>query len=346
MFTPDYKNILDAANNIEARRLPLYEHFINVGFMEKILNKNFSQYYNGNYEDKKEYFRHYCGFYKDMGYDTVSFECCIGQVMPGSGALGGHIKGVISNREDYERYPWDYIPDMYFEKFGSTYEALRETLPEGMKAVGGPGNGIFECVQDLTGYMDLCFMKEDDPDLYACIFKKIGEVNSIIWDRFLGKYGDIYCVCRFGDDLGFKSDLLISDSDIRSLILPSYKRIIDLVHKHNKPFLLHSCGCIFKIMDDLIHAGIDAKHSNEDTIAPFSEWVVKYGDLIGNFGGIDLDAVCQLSKEELKEYISDVLKCCKGQNGIAVGSGNSIPDYVPAENYLNMIEITREARNE
>ncbi|MDR1030283.1 MAG: hypothetical protein LBL76_05370 [Treponema sp.] len=46
-----------------------------------------------------------------------------------------------------------------------------------------------------------------------------------------------------------------------------------------KPFLLHSCGCIFKVMDDLIAARIDAKHSNEDAIAP-------YGRRIGNFGGL------------------------------------------------------------
>ena len=36
-------------------------------------------------------------------------------------------------------------------------------------------------------------------------------------------------------------------------------------------------------MEDLItDVGIDAKHSNEDQIAPFPEWVRRYGDRIGN----------------------------------------------------------------
>lgn len=160
------------------------------------------------------------------------------------------------------------------------------------------------------------------------------------------RYGDIYCVMRFGDDLGFKSTTLLPPDDIRAHIIPQYKAIIDTVHSYNKPFLLHSCGNIFDVMEDLIAAGIDAKHSNEDQIAYFPVWVERYGDRIGNFGGIDTDAVCQLSKPELKEYITDVIAKCKGHGGFAFSTGNSIPTYVPAENYVNMIETVRELRDE
>ena len=151
---------------------------------------------------------------------------------------------------------------------------------------------------------------------------------------------------RFGDDLGFKSNTLLSSDDIINHIIPQYKRIIDEVHRYNKPFLLHSCGCIFNVMDELIAAGIDAKHSNEDQIAPFPVWVKKYGDRIGNFGGIDTDAVCRLNRQEMKEYITDVVAKSKGHGGFAFGSGNSIPGYVPVDNYLTMNEIIRELRGE
>lgn len=99
-------------------------------------------------------------------------------------------------------------------------------------------------------------------------------------------------------------------------------------------------------MDDLIAAGIDAKHSNEDQIAYFPEWVKRYGDKIGNFGGIDTDAVCCLDRQEMREYINDVYRTCKGHGGFAFGSGNSIPNYVPVDRYLNMNEIIRELRGE
>jgi uroporphyrinogen decarboxylase len=51
-----------------------------------------------------------------------------------------------------------------------------------------------------------------------------------------------------------------------------------------------------------------------------------------------------MDKPQLKEYISDVLAKVSAEKGIAFGTGNSVPDYVPTENYINMIEIVREYR--
>lgn len=345
-FQPDYQNIVKAATNIEVERIPLYEHIIDPVVMERVTGKQFADLRNGDDRDLDEFFRNYCQFFKDMGYDTVSYEECIGPIMPGSGALGGHIKGVIQEREDFEKYPWDELPDRYFEINGRYFEALRRNMPAGMKAIGGVGNGIFECVQDLVGYEDLCYMRVDDPELYHDMFFKIGENNLKIWQRFLKEYGDIYCVCRFGDDLGFKSATLLPDSDIRELILPQYKKIIQAVHDSNHPFLLHSCGCIFSVMEDIIATGINAKHSNEDQIARFPVWVEKYGDRIGNFGGIDTDCVCRLDPQSMYEYIDDVVSKCKGHGGFAFGSGNSIPDYVPTEGFLAMNDAIRRIRGE
>ena len=78
-FTPDYQNLLLAARNQPSPRLPLYEHIISPVVMERITNQSFAALLEGDYEDKKEYFRHYCAFFRDMGYDTVSFEQCIGK---------------------------------------------------------------------------------------------------------------------------------------------------------------------------------------------------------------------------------------------------------------------------
>ena len=346
-FHPDYQNVVKAAKNMDVSRTPLYEHIICVEIMETIMNDKFADLWFGDRSDKVEYLRRVCKFWKTMGYDTISYECCHAGTYPGSGALGGHIKGVIQTREDFEKYPWDEIEDRYFSWASEQFLMLNEALPAGMKAVGGVGNGVFETVQNLVGYMDLCYMREDDPELFADMFKKVGAIMERIWKRFFAEgYDEAFCVLRFGDDLGFKSTTLLSDEDIREHIIPQYKKVINLVHAAGKPFLLHSCGCIFNVMDDLIAAGIDAKHSNEDQIAYFPEWVKRYGDKIGNFGGIDTDAVCRLDRQEMREYINDVYRKCKGHGGFAFGSGNSIPNYVPVDRYLNMNEIIRELRGE
>jgi len=254
---------------------------------------------------------------------------------------------VIHNYEDFLKYPWDGVADRYFSMFGPYFEALRKALPPGMKAIGGVGYGVFESVQDIIGYMNLCYISADDPAFYEALFRKIGDTSFEVWKRLLERYGDIFCVMRFGDDIGFKSSTLLPPDDIRRNIIPQYVKIIALIHSYNKPFLLHSCGAIFDIMPDLIGtAKIDAKHSNEDQIADFTVWVDKYGDKIGNFGGIDTDAVCRLSLPEIREYIRDLLGRCKKKGGMAVSSGNSIPDYVPVDHYLEMVKTVREIRGD
>ena len=348
MFAPDYKNIENAARNLPSTRIPLYEHLIDPVFMERITGGKFAHLRAGSYEDKLEFFRNYCGFQKDMGYDAVTCECCVISILPGGGALGEHKKGVIQTREDFERYPWDTLCDRYFSTFSDEFRALRETMPEGMLAIGGVGNGVFECVQDLVGLQDLCYMKVDDEELYRDMFAKVGDVLTEIWEQFLAEFGDVYCVCRFGDDLGFRSSTLLHEDDVRELIIPQYKRVVDAVHRAGKPFLLHSCGCIFNVMDDIISvAGIDAKHSNEDAIAPYQAWIDRYGDRIGNFGGLDTDALCDVNPCDIVDYATGVYRVCEAKgHGIAIGSGNSIPDYVSEERCLKAIQTLRRLRGE
>lgn len=348
MFEPDYRNIVDCAWNREAKRLPLYEHNVSFEKIGEITGTDLASLYEGDDRDIHEFFRKYCAFFKDNGYDVVTFEGCIGQIMPGSGALGdSRVDPVIKDEADFNAYPWDEIPEYYFQRYSKYFQALKDAMPEGMKAIGGVGNGIFECVQEMTGYEGLCYISADEEELYEALFKKVGETNLKIWKRFMQEFGDAYCVLRFGDDLGYKSNTLLSTGDIKKLILPQYKPIVDEVHAYKKPFLLHSCGKIFDVMDDLINVvGINAKHSNEDQIAPFPYWVDTYGDKIGNFGGADVNVVCGASRQELKEYITDIVGKSRNHGGFAFGTGNSIPNYVPAESYMNMIEIVRELRGD
>ncbi|MGI5958334.1 MAG: hypothetical protein ACOX60_02815 [Massiliimalia sp.] len=348
MFVPDYKNLERAARNLPTQRIPLYEHNISPTFMERIVGEKFADLLAGTPQQKRRFFEYYNGFQKDMGYDAVTFECCVTEILPGGGALGKHKKGVIQTREDFERYPWDSLCERYFETYAEDFKALRDTMPDGMLAVGGVGNGVFECVQDLVGLEDLCYMKVDDEELYRDMFQKVGDVLVQIWTQFLKEFGDLYCVCRFGDDLGFRSSTLLHKDDVKELIIPQYRRITDLVHQHDKPFLLHSCGCIFPVMEELIEtAQIDAKHSNEDAICPYDRWIEDYGSRIGNFGGLDTDALCDVNDCDLDAYTRRVFEVCAAKgHGIAIGSGNSIPDYVSEKRYLQAIRILRELRGE
>jgi uroporphyrinogen decarboxylase len=97
-------------------------------------------------------------------------------------------------------------------------------------------------------------------------------------------------------------------------------------------------------MEDIIATGIDGKHSNEDAIAPFSTWVNLYGDRICNLGGIDMNVLCLKNEAEIREIVFRTIEESVGHGGFALGSGNSIPDYVPVEGFLAMNRAANEFR--
>ena len=304
-FTPDYRHMLDVMANRRPARLPLYEHIICAEIMEKILGISFASLEDGGPAELKEFFTHHCRFFKEMTYDTVSYEVCITNILPEHGAIMGGRPGPIQSRKDFESYPWDRLPELFWAVAEPRLDALAAAMPAGMKAIGGVGNGVLELSEDLVGYEYLAFLQADDPELYADVYVKIGDLMVALWKRFLERYSDAYAICRFGDDLGFRSSCLVAPATIREHIIPQYRRVIGAIKGAGKPFLWHSCGCIFDIMDDVIALGINAKHSNEDAVSPYEKWIENYGSRIGLVGGIDLDIICQKKPAEIREIVME-----------------------------------------
>lgn len=344
-FQPDYRHIEAVMANRRPARLPLYEHTVNIDSMERILGVSFGELQGSDDpKDLAEFFRLYCEFFRRMTHDTVSFEICTGGCLGAKNAIRGG-EGPIQTRADFDAFPWDEIPKRFWAHAAPRFDALRAALPPGMKAVGGVGNGAFELAEAFTGLEYLPLMNADDPELHTALYNKIGDLMLAIWSEFLPRYKDIYVACRFGDDLGYKCSLLTHPDVVRHNIIPQYRRVINAVHAAGKPFLLHSCGNIFEIMEDMIAAGIDAKHSNEDAIAPFQTWIDKYAGRIGLFGGFDMDFLCLKSPAEITAAVlEDGARYRATANGYALGSGNSIPGYVPSENYLALVEAVQTLR--
>lgn len=345
-WIPDYTNILDACNNIKPERLPFYEHLISPFFMEQILGTEFSDLENSEGNDLEEFFKQYCGFFKEMTYDTVSYEVCVNEALPHKGdSLMGRKPGPIQTEQDFNDFDWDGVVEKYKTISDNKFRALDKTLPEGMKAVGGVGNGVFEISEDLVGLEYLAYMQIDNPELYEKLYNKIGNIMCRIWDWFLQTHSQCFAVCRIGDDLGHKNGTLISPAGIRKHIIPQYEKVINLIHNSGHNFLWHSCGNIFEVMDDFIEIGIDVKHSNEDVIAEYDKWIDLYSEKIALFGGIDMDFLCRQPPDRVYEKVLEDGKRFRNKaRGYALGSGNSIPDYVPAEGYLAMIKAGQKIR--
>jgi len=149
---------------------------------------------------------------------------------------------------------------------------------------------------------------------------------------------DVVGALALGDDMGFKTQTLLSPEIYREYVFPWYKKLVDTAHRHGKPMILHSCGNLEEVMADIIDCGWDARHSFEDSIQPVWEAKERYGDRIAVLGGFDMDKVCRMSEPEVREHTRVLIEKCAPGGGWALGTGNSVANYVPAGNFLTMLE--------
>ncbi len=240
--------------------------------------------------------------------------------------------GTIETREDFEKYPWPSPDDINY----SHIENLSKHLPDGMLAIGGT-SGVLENVMWLMGYEPLSYALYDNPQLVKDMFDKIGGIllsahSTMAQMEWVG-------ALVMGEDMGFKTATMISAEHLRKYVFPWHKRIVEAAHAYDKPFILHSCGNLEEIMDDLIEfVKIDARHSFEDVIMPVTEAKKRYGDRISVLGGIDVDFLCRATPDEVRRYVRRVLDECAPGGGYCLGTGNSVANYVKLENYLTMLD--------
>jgi uroporphyrinogen decarboxylase len=116
---------------------------------------------------------------------------------------------------------------------------------------------------------------------------------------------------------------------------------VDLVRGTGKLFILHTCGDVYAIMDDLIELGIHAKHSFEDKILPVEEVSRRWGGRLGLVGGVDVHLLTSGSEAEVRRRTRQILDVCGVSGGYVLGTGNSVANYIPLRNYEAMLDEGR-----
>ncbi len=118
-FQNNYQYMLDVLANKRPERLPIYEHIIDPVIMEEILGVEFDGDYEGEGDDLLHFFKEYCRFWQEMTYDTVSGEITICDILPDHGAIYGGRPGPIQTRDDFNKYPWEELPNLVLGEGGA-----------------------------------------------------------------------------------------------------------------------------------------------------------------------------------------------------------------------------------
>ncbi|HIT00001.1 MAG TPA: hypothetical protein IAA59_07175 [Candidatus Faecaligallichristensenella faecipullorum] len=137
---------------------------------------------------------------------------------------------------------------------------------------------------------------------------------------------------------------MVGYDTLRRYVKPIHAKIVQIAHQAGLPVILHSCGSLGPLLDEWIdEVGVDAKHSFEDGILPVAQAYQQCWPRAAILGGYDLNRLCHDTPKEVYAHCRELIEMGR-QGGYALGSGNSIPDYVPADNYLAMLNAARDAR--
>lgn len=244
-------------------------------------------------------------------------------------------KGVIASWEDFEKYPW---PDGKTWNTGDL-EWFEANLPDDMCLLGRGGH-FCEYLCWLMGYETLCYALYEQRDLVEAIASRVLELELAAAQVLLqSKRLRIWWA---SDDMGFATGLMISPDDTRKLVLSGHKALAARVHEANCPYLLHACGNRRDIIEEMIvDTRIDAIHSWEDKIESIIDAKRAYGDRMSLLGGIDVDFLCRASEAAIRSRVRQTIEACQPGGGFCLGSGNTVANYIPLDNYLTMLDEGR-----
>ena len=324
--TPEFQNILNILRREAPNRRTLFEFFLNPSLYEKLAGAKFAPN-----PSLAEVIPIVIRAFFAAGYDYATvlgsgfqFDSRPKQRLS---TQSQNANAPVPDRAAFDAYDW---PDPDAFDCGILEDI---DMPDGMKLmVYGPG-GVLENAIELAGYENLCIKIYDDLQFVYDLFEKIGQSLLRYYQNCI-RHNNIGLL-MVNDDWGFKTQTMLSLPHMRAFVFPWHRKIVEAGHSAGLPVVLHSCGYCEDTMDTIIDdLKYDGKHSYEDNILCVEESYKRWGGRIAILGGIDLDFVCSKTPDEIRARSLAMLEL--GQKGYALGTGNSVPEYVPEENYFAM----------
>lgn len=245
-------------------------------------------------------------------------------------------KGVITTLEEFENYPWPTVDDFSC----SVFEEVKRYLPEGMKVVFVLGK-IYTTVWMLMGAEVFFFSLIENELLIERMFDQVGIIQFEVFKKVI-EFDTVGAVLM-PDDIAHNLGLFISPKYLRKYLFPWYKKIGDVCRERGLPYIYHSDGNLWEVMEDIIDVGFVALHPIQPSCMDIKEVKEKYGDRLCLIGNINLDyTLTRGTPEEVVAEVRQRIREIAPGGGYCVASSNSVTNYVPLENFKAMIGAVME----
>lgn len=169
--------------------------------------------------------------------------------------------------------------------------------------------------------------------------------------RIYGVVGDrVSAVFISGTDFGAQHGPFVSPKTYRQLFQPFYRRVNGWIHAHTHwRTFIHSCGSIWRLMDDLIDSGFDIFNPVQTSAAEMDPVALKqrYGSRITFWGGgVDTQRVLPFGMPaEIRDMVKARMRIFGAGGGFVFNPVHNVQAAIPVDNLLALFDAVNDYRD-
>jgi uroporphyrinogen decarboxylase len=145
------------------------------------------------------------------------------------------------------------------------------------------------------------------------------------------------------DDYSDNRGPIMGPERFREFILPGLIRQSEAIHARGGYFIKHTDGNVWRILDDLVAAGIDGWHGIQPSIGMDLRLLKeRYGDRLCFFGGVNCETLVAGTPEEARAEVRYAIQHAAPGGGLVVTTGNVLQPGTQLANYVAARQATRD----